>query len=373
MPVGVELNGLLPGRGPGLGAPGRGPGVAPPPEGAVGAVGAAGPEGAVVPAGPEEAAGAEGAAGTAGTGLGPPGTGPGLGPGGPGRAEGLTTPRGALGTGPRGARDSPSPGRACACSGWLKGTCGTPEVTAWVSSPPPGGCACLACGSACGLACSAAAMASLAGPAALTCSATPGKGLFAGAACLGAGPWPLPARLAPSACPAARPDDAFAAAVSVANASLSLRTTGASIVDEADLTNSPISASLAITALLSTPNSLASSYTRTFATTLPASARYLGPLSRYGAAHAPSGVSSCCSSPLAHRALIAVSACLSGLSLRRVSFRPAGRANTAPLVPVPPSPACGGSLEAARSPRWLGQGRPIRRPSWPTRNGLDPP
>jgi hypothetical protein len=45
------------------------------------------------------------------------------------------------------------------------------------------------------------------------------------------------------------------------------------MVDEADLTNSPISPSLAITALLSTPNSLASSYTRTFATTLPASAR----------------------------------------------------------------------------------------------------
>ena len=73
---------------------------------------------------------------------------------------------------------------------------------------------------------------------------------------------------------------------------------------------------MAITALLSTPNSLASSYTRTFATTLPASARSPGPVSRSGAAHAPSGVSSCCSSPLAHRALITVSACLSGLSLR---------------------------------------------------------
>jgi len=55
----------------------------------------------------------------------------------------------------------------------------------------------------------------------------------------------------------------------LANASLSLRTTGASIVDDAERTNSPISWSLAITALLSTPNSLASSYTRTFATTLP--------------------------------------------------------------------------------------------------------
>jgi len=54
-----------------------------------------------------------------------------------------------------------------------------------------------------------------------------------------------------------------------ANASLSLRTTGASIVEDADRTNSPISWSLAITALLSTSNSFASSYTRTFATALP--------------------------------------------------------------------------------------------------------
>jgi hypothetical protein len=53
------------------------------------------------------------------------------------------------------------------------------------------------------------------------------------------------------------------------NASLSLRTTGASIVEDAERTNSPISWSLAITALLSTPNSFASSYTRTFATALP--------------------------------------------------------------------------------------------------------
>src|SRR4051794_39268453 len=52
-------------------------------------------------------------------------------------------------------------------------------------------------------------------------------------------------------------------------ASVSLRTTGASIVEDAERTNSPISWSLAITTLLSTPNSLASSYTRTFATTLP--------------------------------------------------------------------------------------------------------
>ncbi len=51
-------------------------------------------------------------------------------------------------------------------------------------------------------------------------------------------------------------------------ASVNLRTTGASIVEDADRTNSPSSWSLAMTALLSTPNSLASSYTRTLATSL---------------------------------------------------------------------------------------------------------
>jgi len=43
------------------------------------------------------------------------------------------------------------------------------------------------------------------------------------------------------------------------NASLSRLTTGASIVEDADLTNSPISLSWSMTALLSTPNSFASS------------------------------------------------------------------------------------------------------------------
>jgi hypothetical protein len=61
-------------------------------------------------------------------------------------------------------------------------------------------------------------------------------------------------------------------------ASLSLRTTGASIVEDAERTNSPISSSLAMTALLSTPNSLASSYTRTFATMLLYSAPSQGAL-----------------------------------------------------------------------------------------------
>lgn len=52
------------------------------------------------------------------------------------------------------------------------------------------------------------------------------------------------------------------------SASVSLRTTGASMVEDAERTNSPSSWSLAMTTLLSTPNSLASSYTRTLATSL---------------------------------------------------------------------------------------------------------
>jgi hypothetical protein len=52
------------------------------------------------------------------------------------------------------------------------------------------------------------------------------------------------------------------------NCSLRRRTTGASIVEEADLTNSPMSLSVARTTLLSTPRSFASSCTRTFATAL---------------------------------------------------------------------------------------------------------
>jgi len=56
-------------------------------------------------------------------------------------------------------------------------------------------------------------------------------------------------------------------------ASFRRRTTGASTVEDADFTNSPISASLARTTLLSTPSSLASSWTRTLDTTLLSSAR----------------------------------------------------------------------------------------------------
>lgn len=67
----------------------------------------------------------------------------------------------------------------------------------------------------------------------------------------------------------------FLAAVFLAGAgatagktSFNFRTTGGSTVDDADRTNSPMSCSLARTTLLSTPSSLASSYTRTLATAL---------------------------------------------------------------------------------------------------------
>jgi hypothetical protein len=51
----------------------------------------------------------------------------------------------------------------------------------------------------------------------------------------------------------------LAAGAEAGNASCNLRTTGASIVEDAERTNSPSSWSLAMTALLSTPRSLASS------------------------------------------------------------------------------------------------------------------
>jgi len=50
--------------------------------------------------------------------------------------------------------------------------------------------------------------------------------------------------------------------------SVSRRMTGASIVDDAERTYSPMSFSADSTSLLVTPNSLASSWTRTFATVL---------------------------------------------------------------------------------------------------------
>jgi hypothetical protein len=216
MPVEVELNGLLPGRGPGLGAPGRGPGV--PPEagglvlaepGADAAVSAAPPPGAAVPPGP--------------------GTLPGLvvGAGAGSGCENCTS-----GTPELAARPSPACSVSAAARPWAAGSA-MPACTSLAAA------AAGRTGACSGWLAAAAAMSAVA---------------------------PLAARLPPWAAP---PPAACAAAAWPANASFSRRTTGASMVDDAERTNSPISWSLAITALLSTPNSLASSYTRTFATTLP--------------------------------------------------------------------------------------------------------
>jgi hypothetical protein len=276
MPVDVELNGLLPGRGPGRGAPGLGPGVGPP--------------------------GGVGLAPAAGLGLAWPV------PSWPGTAR-VPGP----GTGPRAACGSPGcPG---ACSGSLNGTCGTPDAAGRLSSSPRGdwaGCPGLA-GTSGWVACSAAAAD---WSATWGAAATPSDAgtASAGAAVAVAVALPLAERLPPSACAAV-----FAAAASPANASLSLRTTGASIVDDADRTNSPISVSLAITALLSTPNSFASSYTRTFATTLPCLGPYLpgqsaGPGQRM---LRPASV------PVHRRLLIE----------RSLQSQPVSPASTAPLVP----------------------------------------
>jgi hypothetical protein len=113
------------------------------------------------------------------------------------------------------------------------------------------------------------------------------------------------------------PADLFPAAGWLANDSLSLRTTGASTVEDADLTYSPRALSLPRTSLLETPSSLASSCTRTFATAL-----LLGPGARLGPA------SWCaCSSLRAHRTLVRVTSCLllPGQSVGPALAGPTGR------------------------------------------------
>jgi hypothetical protein len=68
----------------------------------------------------------------------------------------------------------------------------------------------------------------------------------------------------------------FVSAGLAGNASRSLRSTGASIVEAADFTYSPFALSQATASLLGIPNSLASVLTRTFDTSLLVLVRALG-------------------------------------------------------------------------------------------------
>jgi hypothetical protein len=261
-----------------------------------------------------------------GLGRGPAGRGP------PGRARSPWVPglgRGPPGRGPPGR--GPPPGTAV-LGGAEAGAAGAPDCGALGAAPMPvavelngllpgrgpgrGACRCPGAGGAVGRGAADAAGRSPVGmvSAGGTCGPTPGScgngtvtgaagaagrcaaggsgGLISAAGASGSASAAGAAGVAAATCPfaAVRPlalDRAGAvftapspacglAACCEANASLSLRTTGASIVEDAERTNSPISLSLAMTALLSTPNSLASSYTRTFATALP----LLGPATR---------------------------------------------------------------------------------------------
>ncbi len=273
------------GRGPpGRGPPGRAPSLGPPGPGRPAGRGPAGRGPPVGPGAPE--AGAPGAAGLPACGA--RGAAPmpvavelnGLLPGlGPGRGAPRWPPCGAVGRGPatagRGAAGRGVAPSGCGrCAGLVSagGTCGP---TLW------------SCGN--GTAIFGLGRGAAGGSGSVTgCAGCDGGGCGAVASMLAA--WPFSAGgAATSAAALARPFAAPRVAAAfpapsalvawLANSSLSLRTTGASMVEDADLTNSPISWSLAITALLSTPNSLASSYTRTFATALLYSARSIPGLS----------------------------------------------------------------------------------------------
>jgi hypothetical protein len=327
MPVAVELNGLLPGRGPGRGGPGvpdagragapPGRGVPPGPDRGAAGLGPGVPPpgalvpdpGALVPAGLVPEAAAAGASGRpCGNGTGGR-VGLGAWPGGPPAAASGAGLAAGPGTGPgagRGPVGAGGTGRAL------------PFVAAWPSCPSRAATASAPVG---------AAAAGAAGAAA--------AGADAGA--LGADAAGCAGRASP------RPPPRACLGCWVANASLSLRTTGASIVEDADRTNSPISWSLAITALLSTPNSFASSYTRTFATALP----LLGPARPDQSA----GRRSLCS--VRRQPLLFIAAC-SSVAHRNLSLLSRGRV-ALPLALFPPSPCL------SRYPRSSVQPRPAGR------------
>lgn len=260
MPVLPEVKGLLPGRGPaGRGAAGRAPG----------------PLGAPLrpPPGPDWPPGRgpdwPGRAGAPEPW--PPGREPGRAAGAPGDAAAGRGALGVCGAPAAGAAAGRGPGRApgagappvrCAGPGWAGAGWPGPVCVPGRGAPPgvrPAGAG-------------AGASPPGRGPAA-------GRGPGVGAPPAGRGPGRTEEEGAAAAAgPCAEAGAAGAEGLrapgraegppSFLNASVNLRTTGASIVEDADRTNSPSSWSLAMTTLLSTPNSLASSYTRTFATSL---------------------------------------------------------------------------------------------------------
>ncbi len=255
---------------------------------------------------------------------------PGLGPAGPGR--GVAGP-GAAGAGVPAAGAVAAAAAAAGSSGWACGNGTGGLARSGDSAGPPAGEGPSAGPVPAGLSAGLAAGAGTAGTAGLwplvplggsPAAPSAPAGAVATAAALGT----AAAGAAAAGCAVARPSPAWppraCLGCSVANASLSLRTTGASIVDDADRTNSPISWSLAITALLSTPNSFASSYTRTFATALP----LLGPARPDPSA----GRGSACS--VRRQLLLFIAAC-SSVAHRNLSLLSPGRVAPA-LLFVPP-------------------------------------
>lgn len=245
-----DVKGLLPGRGPAGRAPGRGAcGACEPPGRGAWAPGA--------PPGRGAPGRAPGAAGRCAAGRGP------------GVAEGRAGAAGADG----GAWNSAATGAGAAGAGFGAGALGPgrgPGVAGVTGALTDGASA------AAGLGAGAPGF----GAAGRAAVAGDGAAGFAGVALRGAPGFAAVLPAPPGPC----------------NASVSLRTTGASIVEDAERTNSPSSWSLAMTTLLSTPNSLASSYTRTLATSL-----LLGPGYRRTVA------TSWAYSSRTHRVLIAIS------------------------------------------------------------------
>ncbi len=196
---------------------------------------------------------------------------PGRGPPGRGAAgrcsapvNGLLPARGARGRGPAGLGPGATFG-ACplASSAAAAGACGVGAGGAWAAGET--GSAGAATGAGAGVGVDAAGAEGVAAGA--------GAGAGAGGGALGVAAAGRRAGAAPA------PLAGAAAGACAAKASLRRFATGGSTVEDADLTYSPSSPSLVRTTLLSTPNSLASSWTRTFATCL-----LLGP----GACRGPS-------------------------------------------------------------------------------------